>query len=73
MKRKVNMEYEFITDTGNCFVIRTYKCNGYCCDIFKQSNIDGKTLTFFHSSRNDNKSIFFMTVNNWEYYLDNNY
>ena len=59
MKRKVNMNYEFVTNRGNCFVIKTYKCNGYCYDIFRQSNIDGKTLTHAYSSyHNDDKSIF---------------
>jgi len=73
-KRKVNSNYEFVTMKGNCFVFKTYKDNGYCYDIFRQSNIDGETLTHFLSSyHNESKSIFFMSLNNMEFYLDNSY
>ena len=75
MKRKVNMNYEFTTSKGNCFIIETYKCNGYTCDIFRKSTgIDGeKLIGFFDRYMGTDKSIFFMGVNNYEVYLENNY
>jgi len=74
MKRKVNMSYEFVTSKGNCFVFKTYKDNGYCYDIYYQSGIDGVTLDHRYSSYyNEDKSRFFMTLNNMEIYLEENF
>jgi hypothetical protein len=68
---KVNKEFEFVTNHGNAFQVKTYKVLNIYYVKYSRISRDGTKITFYQENHADNKESFKNIVQSVTNYLNN--